>query len=271
MNPVLFSIGPITIYWYTIMILLAFLIGGTLAIKEANKWKITEDFMINLFFYLIPISIIGARLYYVLFNLEYYATNPISIFKIWEGGLAIHGGLIFGFIFLIIYCKKYKVNWVRLLDIVIVSLVLGQAIGRWGNFFNSEAHGGITSLNVLQSWHLPDFIINGMYIDGNYYIPTFLIESISCFIIAIILYFIRKNKYIKIGQTTCIYLILYGIERFFVEALRTDSLMLGNIKVAQIVSLLFVGVGVYFFLRLRKGSIFTNKYNDKNNTNESTF
>ena len=271
MNPILIELGPITIYWYTVMIFIAFLLGGTLALNEAKKWKISEDFMINLFFYMIPISIIGARLYYVIFNLDYYSVNPIAIFKIWEGGLAIHGGLIAGFIFLIIYCKKYKVDWKRMLDILVVSVALGQAIGRWGNFFNGEAHGAVTTLEALKAWHLPNFIIEGMHINGSYYIPTFLIESVWCFILFIILLIIRGNKYTKIGQTSCIYLILYGIERFIVEGLRTDSLMLGNIRVAQLVSVAMVIIGVIYFIKLRQGSVFSNKYNDIKNTNESNF
>ena len=271
MNAILFEIGPITIYWYTVLVFIAFLLGGTLAINEAKKWKIPEDFMINLFFYLIPICIIGARVYYVLFNLDYYTVNPIAIFKIWEGGLAIHGGIIAGLIFVFIYAKKYKINWVRLLDILVVSLALGQAIGRWGNFFNGEAHGGATTLEALQAWHLPNFIIEGMNIGGTYYVPTFLIESIFCLILFIVLLVIRDNRYTELGQTTCFYLMLYGIERFIVEGFRTDSLMLGNLRIAQLVSVAMVIIGLIVFLRLRKGSIFSNKYNDIKNTNETTF
>lgn len=271
MNPILLEIGPITIYWYSVMIFIAFLIGGSLALREAKKWKISEDFMVNLFFYLIPIAIIGARLYYVLFNLEYYKLNPISILKVWEGGLAIHGGIIAGLIFVILYCKKYKVNWVRLIDILVVSLALGQAIGRWGNFFNGEAHGAVTTLEALQAWHLPNFIIEGMNIDGVYFVPTFLIESIWCLIMFIVLLIVRGNSYTKLGQTTCLYLILYGAERFIVEGFRTDSLMLGNFRMAQIISVLMVVIGLIVFIKLKKGSKFSNKYNDIANTNESTF
>lgn len=262
MNPVLVQLGPITLYWYTIMVLIGFLLGGALAFHEAKKYNIGEEFMTNLFFYLIPISIIGARLYYVLFNLDYYLANPINIFKIWEGGLAIHGGLLFGFIFLYIYSKKNKVNWIRLLDILVVSVAIGQAIGRWGNFFNGEAHGAITSLETLKSWHLPQFIIDGMYIGGVYYVPTFLIESIWCFILFIILSIIRKIKNIKIGQISCLYLILYGFERFFVESMRTDSLMLLNFKVAQIVSIIMILIGIICLIKISFSSS-SNKYNDR--------
>ena len=271
MNAILFEIGPITIYWYTIMIFIAFLLGGTLAINEAKKWKIPEDSMINLFFYLIPIAIVGARIYYVLFNLDYYTVNPLAIFKIWEGGLAIHGGIIAGLIFILIYSKKYKINWVRLLDIIVVSLALGQAIGRWGNFFNGEAHGVETTLEALQAWHLPNFIIEGMYIGGTYYVPTFLIESIFCLILFIVLIVFRSNKYIKLGQTTCLYLTLYGVERFIVEGMRTDSLMLGNLRIAQIISIGLVVIGIVLMIIKSRGSKFENRYNDLENLDNVRF
>ena len=271
MNPIFLDLGFITIYWYSILIFIAFLVGGTLALNEAKKWKISEDFMINLFFYLIVFSMLGARLYYVAFNLDYYLANPISILKVWEGGLAIHGGIIAGVIVIFIYSKKYNVNPIRVLDILAISLILGQAIGRWGNFFNGEAHGAITTLENLQAWHLPQFIIDGMYINNNYYIPTFLMESIWCLIGFIILFVFRNNKYIKVGQVTCLYMIWYGIGRFIIEGFRTDSLMLGPIRMAQLISVIFIIVGAIIFMKIRKGSIFANNYNDIENTTIDTF
>lgn len=271
MNPVAIDLGFITIYWYSIILFIAFLIGGSLALKEAKRWKISEDFMINLFFYLIIFGMLGARLCYVIFNASYYLDNPLSIFKIWEGGLAIYGGIILGLITVFIYTKKYKVNTVRVLDILAVSLILGQAIGRWGNFFNGEAHGPITTLASLQAWHLPEFIINGMYINSNYYVPTFLMESIWCLIGFIILLVIRNNEYTKLGQTTCAYMVWYGIGRLFIEGFRTDSLMLGPIRAAQLFSIIIIVIGVILFIKIRKGSIFANKYNDIKNTNEDSF
>ena len=262
MNPILVDIGPFHIYWYSFILFMAFFIGGYLAIREGKKWDIPDDFMINLFFYIIIFSLLGARLYYVLFNLDYYKVNPAEIFMVWQGGLAIHGGLIAALVVTFIYSKKYNVKTLRLLDILVVSLILGQAIGRWGNFMNGEAHGAVTTLEHLKNLHIPDFIINGMYIDGKYYTPTFLYESIACFIGFIVLYFVRRYKYIKMGQTTSIYLIWYGIERFFVEAMRTDSLMLYNFKVAQIISIIMVIIGIITFIKLKKGSIFDNRYND---------
>lgn len=271
MNSVFLDLGIVQIYWYSIILLVAFLIGGFLALQEAKRWKITEDFMINLFFYLIPISLLGARIYYVLFNLEFYSSNWINVLKIWEGGLAIHGGIIAAILFLLFYSKKYKVNTFRLTDILCVSLILGQAIGRWGNFMNSEAHGAITTLEHLKSLHIPEFIINGMNINGVYYEPTFLYESLWCLLGFIILYIYRRRRYTKIGTTSSLYLIWYGIGRLFIEGMRTDSLMLGNIRVAQLISVIMIIVGIILFIVLRKGSIFANKYNDSKNTNEINF
>lgn len=271
MNPIFLDLGFAQIHWYSIILIVAFFIGGSLALKEAKRWKITEEFMINLFFYIIIFSFIGARLYYVVFNWDYYSTDLTSILKVWEGGLAIHGGMIAALIFIIFYTKKYKVNTFRLLDILVVSLILGQAIGRWGNFMNGEAHGAMTTLEHLQNLHLPEFIIHGMNINGAYYEPTFLYESIWCLVGFIILIIYRNLKYTKIGTTTSLYLIWYGIGRFFIEGMRTDSLMLGNFRVAQIISILMIIIGIIMFIILRRGSVFNNKYNDISNTHETNF
>lgn len=264
MNPVLLDLGIIKIYWYSITLMIAFLIGGTLAIKEAGKWKINEDFMINYFFFLIPISLIGARLYFVLFNLSYYKENLNEIFRVWEGGMAIHGGIIFGLIWTHIYSKKYNVKTRRLLDIGAVSLVLGQSIGRWGNFFNQEAFGPVVERATLESYKIPSFIIDNMFINGEYHHPTFLYESIACLAIFIILVLIRKfNKYLKLGQLTAYYLIFYGIVRYMIESLRTDSLMFLDFKAAQIVSILMIIIGVIANIIIKKGSRFDNLYNEE--------
>lgn len=263
MNPIFLEIGPVQIYWYSIFVLLGFLVGGFLALKEAKRFDISKEFMINMFFYLVPLVIIGARLYYVLFNLDYYLNDPISILKIWEGGLAIHGGIIVGIIFVLLYTKKYKVSFVRILDILAVSLIIGQAIGRWGNFFNGEAYGPVVSLEFLQKLHLPEFIIEGMYIGGEYHHPTFLYESVWCLMGFIIMFILRHTKYLKIGQLTSFYLIWYGTERFFVESLRTDSLMLGSFKMAQIISILMIVIGIIVLIVINKKSVFKNRYNNE--------
>ena len=248
MNPVMIDLGFIQIYWYSFLIFLGLLIGGYLALKESKKFKIPEPLMINYFFYLIPIVLIGARIYYVLFNLDYYLPNLISIFKVWEGGLAIHGGIIAGIIWTIIYMNKYKIPVIKITDIMCVSLILGQAIGRWGNFFNQEAFGSEVTFNYLKSLHLPRFIIDNMYVDGAYHHPTFLYESFFCLLGFIILLIIRKLKFIRNGQITATYFVIYGIIRFNIEALRTDSLMLGGVKMAQLISIVMMLFGAGLFL-----------------------
>jgi len=251
MNPIFLDLGIIQIYWYTVILFVAFLLGGTIALNKAKKEDIDNEFMINFFFYLIPIVIVGARLYYVLFNLDYYSNNVIEIVKVWEGGLAIHGGVIAGLIFTIFYTRRYNIKTLKMFDIMVVSLILGQAIGRWGNFMNSEAYGPITNLETLKNLFIPQFIIDGMYINGEYYHPTFFYESLWCFIGFIILLIIGKlNK--KTGILFSTYLIWYGIGRFLIESLRQDSLFLGNIKVAQLVSLIYIIVGIITLIKLRK-------------------
>ena len=197
MNPIFLDLGIVQIYWYSILIFIALLVGGALALREAKKFDLSEDFMINMFFYLIPIALIGARLYFVLFHFDYYKANPMDIFKVWEGGLAIHGALIAGLLWIIFYTHKHHIPTVRVLDILVVSLLLGQAIDRWGNFLNGEAYGPETTLSFLESLHLPQFIIDGMHIGGTYYQPTFLYESLWCLIGFIIILLFRKRKYCK--------------------------------------------------------------------------
>ena len=240
MNPVLFDFGFIKIYWYSVMILFGVLAGYFVAMKEAKRFGINKNFMFNLFFYIIILAIIGARAYYVIFNWSYYSSHLTDVFKIWEGGLAIHGGILLGLLWTIFYTKKYKVSTFRILDIVVVGLLIGQAIGRWGNFFNGEAHGSATTLETLHSLFIPEFIIEGMKIGGTYYHPTFLYESLWCLLGFVLILVVRRLRYIKVGQITSFYLVWYGIGRFLIESMRTDSLMFFGIKQAQIVSMLMI-------------------------------
>lgn len=252
MEKVALDLGPIQIYWYSIFIFIGMLVACFLIYKEAKKRGIEEDFLVNLTFNTIIIGIIGARLYYVLFNFSYYLDNPVEIFQIWNGGLAIHGGIIAGLLFIIYYCKKHEVNLWKILDIIVVGLIIAQAIGRWGNFFNSEAYGPITTASHLKSLGIPQFIIDGMYILGDYRQPTFFYESVWCLFGFLAMLIIRQYKYLKIGQLTSFYLIWYGIIRFIIEAMRTDSLMLGPLKMAQLVSLVFIVSGIIIFIKSTK-------------------
>lgn len=252
MDKVALDLGPIQIYWYSIFIFLGMLVACFVIYKEAKKRGIDDDFLVNLTFDTIIIGIIGARLYYVIFNLPYYLQNPIEMLEIWNGGLAIHGGIIAGLLFIIYYCKKHEVNILKILDIVVVGLIIAQAIGRWGNFFNSEAYGPITTANHLESLGIPEFIINGMYILGEYRQPTFFYESVWCIFGFLAMLIIRHYKYLKVGQLTSFYLVWYGIIRFFIEGMRTDSLMLGPLKMAQLVSIVFVISGIVLYLKSKK-------------------
>lgn len=261
MDSVALDLGLVQIYWYSIFIFLGIIISCFVIYKEAKKRGIDDEFLVNLTFNTIIIGVIGARLYYVVFNLPYYLQNPIEILQTWNGGLAIHGGLIFGLLFIVYYCKKHEVNILKMLDIIVVGLIIAQAIGRWGNFFNSEAYGAITTAENLASLGIPGFIIDGMYILGNYRQPTFFYESVWCLYGFFAMLMIRKYKYLKKGQLTGFYLIWYGIIRFIIEGMRTDSLMLGPLKIAQIVSILFIVVGgILFFYYIKKGQKDKNLY-----------
>lgn len=255
MNRVAIDLGFIQVYWYSIFICLAALGACIVIYLESKKMKIDKDFIVNLAFSTILWGIIGARLYYVLFNLDYYLSNPLEILEIWNGGLAIHGGMIAGTLCVIYNCKKYNVDTLRTIDIIVVGLILGQAIGRWGNFFNSEAYGSITTLEHLKNLHLPEFIINGMYILGEYRKPTFLYESILNIIGFIILLIFRRKREIKKGQITGLYLMWYAVVRFFIEMLRSDSLMLGGFKVAMLVSIIMFVIGFIIFKHYKKSVI----------------
>ena len=251
MNSVMLDLGFIKIYWYSFFILMGVIVGYKLAINESQKFKIPKDYMINYFFYVLIFGLLGARAYYVIFNFAEYQNNLLDIFKVWEGGLAIHGGIIAGILVTLVYTKKYKIPFFRIADIMVTSLIIGQCIGRWGNFFNGEAHGPATTLSFLQSLHLPKFIIDGMYINGTYYQPTFLYESIGCLIGFILLILIRKRKNLILGDLTSIYLIWYGIIRFFIEGLRTDSLLFFNLKAAQLVSIIMIICGILIIVLTR--------------------
>ncbi len=247
MNPTI-DLGFISIHYYSLFLFFAIIIGGGLVIRESKKFGFSEDFICNLLFMAIIIGIIGARLYFVIFHFDYYASNPLEIFEFWKGGLAIHGGILAALIFIIIYLRKKKINVLLILDFIVVGLIVGQAIGRWGNFFNGEAHGPETTLSYLNDLFIPEFIINGMNIGGTYYIPTFYFESLWCLLGFIILIIFRRWSKNKVGMVTSLYLVWYGVGRFFIEGLRTDSLMLLNLKMAQFVSISMIIGGIILFI-----------------------
>jgi phosphatidylglycerol:prolipoprotein diacylglycerol transferase len=242
MNPVAFEIFGISVRWYGIIMAAGILCGLVYALKESKRVGMDENIILDLVIYAIPAGIIGARLYYVLFNWDYYSKEPAQILNIRGGGLAIHGTLIAAIITGIIYTRVKKVSFWALADIASPGLILGQAIGRWGNFINQEAHGTPTDL----PW--------GIMVDGVKVHPTFLYESLWNLTVFAVLLWYRKRKKTE-GNVFLLYLVLYSVGRFFVEGLRTDSLMLGSIRAAQLVSAAAVIAGLgYMYYRNKKKS-----------------
>lgn len=256
LNRVALEIGPFTINWYGVIIGIGLALGWWLATKESNKRGLPKDTFSDLLIWAIPISIISARIYYVLFKWDYYSNNPSEIIAIWHGGIAIHGALIGATITAIVYAKKKGISFWQLADIAAPSLLLGQAIGRWGNFMNQEAHGTEVTRSFLENLYLPDFIINQMYIEGAYYHPTFLYESLWNIAGFIILIMLRKLQ-LKRGELFLSYVIWYSIGRFFIEGLRTDSLMLTeSLRIAQVFSLVLIIVVVLtIWFKRKKGYV----------------
>jgi len=240
MNPVAFEIFGIAVRWYGILISLGMLLGIIIAYFEAKRLGYNPDDIIDLALWAIPSALVGARLYYVIFQWEYYKGDILRILNTREGGLAIHGGIIGGVLAGYLFTRIKKLPFWKTADIVAPSIALGQAIGRWGNFINGEAHGGPTDL----PW--------GIIVDGVKVHPTFLYESLWDFGLFIFLMLLRKKKKIN-GQIFLLYGIIYSAGRFWVEALRTDSLMFFGMRVAQLISILTIIVfGILFYYKKRQ-------------------
>ena len=239
----------ITIKFYGVIIAFGFTLAVLFGGRMAYKWKMSIDKMLDVLIYGTIGGIIGARLYYVIFQWDSYKDDLLSVFKIWEGGLAIYGGIIGAFIAAYFVCKKVDLNFYKLLDLAGMSLLIGQGIGRWGNFTNQEAFGintelpwGMTSEKISEyiTSNYSEMAANGIRLDADLPVhPTFLYESIWC-IFGFVVLFIICQKFRKFdGQLILGYGIIYGLERFFVEGLRTDSLYIGDtgIRVSQLLSL----------------------------------
>lgn len=252
-NPTAFKLFGIEIQWYAIIIVSAIILVSWLASREAVRVGLREDDVVDLMLWALPIAIVGARLYYVIFEWEYYMQNPGEILAIRNGGLAIYGGLIAGGIVVYFFTRHRFISTWKFLDVAAPSVILAQGIGRWGNFMNHEAFGKVVSLEFLESLHLPNFIIENMYINGKYRQPTFLYESVwnvLGFILLIILR--RRPNFLKEGELALIYVAWYSFGRFFIEGMRTDSLMIGDVlRVSQLLSaLLFIGaIGLMIYRR----------------------
>jgi phosphatidylglycerol:prolipoprotein diacylglycerol transferase len=283
-SSVALKLGPLSIHWYGLILGMAVLVALLLGIREGKKHGIPSETFLDLVLIGVPAGILGGRLYYVIFEWSYYAQNPLDIFAVWKGGLAIHGVLIASVITLIWFVKKRNLSFWRMADIAAPSIIIAQSIGRWGNFMNQEAHGGVVERGFLENLRLPEFIINQMYIynptpekvefgnlwnfltlnpvsrkvlEANYYFhhPTYLYESIWNLIGFIILISIRKFN-LRQGELFFSYLIWYSIGRFYIEGMRTDSLMLTDtLRIAQVISIVIIVAAISaIYYRRKKGS-----------------
>lgn len=228
-NNILVDINGVKIYWYAFIIVIGIIISLLLCKKDDGKYNIKFDTIVELALFVLPISIICARLYFIAFKLDYFIKVPLEIFNIRNGGLAIYGGVIGAIIPIIIFCKRREIKVLDMLDYLAPFLALGQSIGRWGNFFNEEAHGTET-LSLFRM----GIVENGKYIQVH---PTFLYESVCTLGIFIFLY-CRRNKRKYSGELTYWYFFLYGIARSVIEGFRTDSLMFFDLRVSQILSII---------------------------------
>lgn len=241
-DPVAFTIFGWDVTWYGILIALGVLGAVYIALQSAKKYRWEQDDILDVAILCIPIGIIGARLYYVIFQWPMYAADPIKIFMTWKGGLAIYGGIIGGILAAVFYCFWKKKSIWELLDIGAPCIAFGQAVGRWGNFINQEAYGAqITNPNLM--WF--PFAVKIDATNTIHY-ATFFYESAWCALVCVFLLLVRK-RFRHSGDVVLAYLGLYSFERMFVEGLRTDSLMLGPLRVSQWLSgVIFCAVAIFF-------------------------
>lgn len=251
MDKIALQLGPLSITWYGLIIGCGLLLGLYLALQESERRGISKDTFMDVILYAVPAAIICARIYYVIFQWDYYAERPGDIIKIWEGGIAIHGAIIGSLLTGYIFARIKKISFWKLVDVAAPSLLLGQAIGRWGNFMNQEAYGGEVSRSFLEGLFLPDFIINQMYIGGAYHHPTFLYESLWNFAGVALLLILRRTG-LRVGEIFLSYVIWYSVGRYFIEGMRTDSLMLtSDLRMAQVISIVSIVAALVLWLYRR--------------------
>ncbi|MVP01234.1 prolipoprotein diacylglyceryl transferase [Paenibacillus lutrae] len=292
-NPIAFSLGPISVHWYGIILGTAALVGLLLAIREGKRFNMEPDFFMDLLLIGVPSAIIAARIYYVAFQWENYKNNFADVFKIWEGGIAIYGALIGAIIGALFYVRRKGVSFWRIADICAPGLIVGQMIGRWGNFINQEAHGGPVQESFLRgTLYLPDWIVNQMNIQGTFYHPTFLYESLWNLAGLLLLFWLRRRPFLRAGELFMSYFIWYSLGRFYIEGLRTDSLDFtgpewlaslmnslwspmsllfgeagamtygGNIRISQLLALLIIFAAIVIIVVRRKVVPGLAKYSD---------
>jgi phosphatidylglycerol:prolipoprotein diacylglycerol transferase len=292
-DPVALKLGPLTVHWYGIILGTAALVGLLLAIREGKRFGIIPDFFMDLLLIGVPSAVIAARIYYVAFRWQDYQGNFWSVFKIWEGGIAIYGALIGALVAGFLYIRHKGYSFWRIADICAPSLLVGQAIGRWGNFVNQEAYGSpVTETFLRDTLNLPNFIVEQMYIEEMFRHPTFLYESVWNFAGLLLLFGLRRLPFLRSGELLFSYFIWYSIGRFFIEGLRTDSLAFagprwfenlieglwspmlllappgkmefgyGNIRISQVVAVLLVIIAIALIIYRRAKGYAAAHYSD---------
>lgn len=255
-NEVAFKIGSFEIRWYGVLISLGVVLCISLALSQCKKYDIKSDDLLDYLIVCIPSAIVGARLYYVIFNFSLYKDDLKSIFAYWEGGLAVYGGVLAAVLACFITAKVKKQSFLKIIDFSIGYIALGQAIGRWGNFFNQEAFGGPTTLPWgMTGDKIASFVKSQGWQTGTLVHPTFFYESFWCLIVFTVIMLYRRSKLKKMdGECLCLYMILYGAERMIVEGLRTDSLYIGGtgIRVSQLLSAILIILGITLFIDFRR-------------------
>ena len=257
-DPDIHLFGDFSIKWYGLLIAVGFLLAILYGLKRAEEFGINPDKMIDVALLTVPVAFIGARLYYVFFSdsTAEYLADPISIIKVWEGGLGIYGGIIVAFLFGPLMCKLCKVKIWAMFDLTALGFLIGQCIGRWGNFFNQEAFGGNTDLPWAMTGDIIQAGYNGSGYDTSLPVhPTFLYESLLCLVGFVLLHILSKKVRRFDGMLFCSYLMWYGTGRFFIESLRTDSLMAGTLRTSQLVAIIAVALGAALFFILRRYAI----------------
>ena len=251
LNPIALRWGPFKIHWYGVIIACGVVLALILSVREGWRQGISEDDFYDYLLWALPIAIICARIYYVAFQWPYYATHPDEIIAIWDGGIAIYGAILGGFAVMYFFCKHHQIKMWTMLDVVSPAVIMAQGIGRWGNFMNQEAFGKITTKAVLQSQHIPGWIIQQMNIQGAYRVPTFLYESLWDLTGFVLLILLRHRPHVlKQGEVFLAYVAWYAAGRFVIEGMRTDSLMWGPIRVSQLLSaIFFIGAIVIWLWR----------------------
>ena len=258
------NIGGVPVYWYGIIIGIGLLLGTCLATAVSRKKKLPKDCILDIVLFGLPVAVICARLYYVIFEWNYYSCHLVEIFNIRNGGIAIYGGIIGGVITALVYCKVKKISFANVADSASFGLLTGQIIGRWGNFFNQEAFGsntdlpwGMTGSAIIEKLERMQNqgidVVPGMPVH-----PTFLYESLWNLGVLLIVWYLFEKKHKFDGVEFCTYISLYGLGRLWIEGLRTDSLMLGGLRISQLVGLLCVLVGasvIVYRVFLRKNDI----------------